>query len=92
MSKYGVISSPYFPVFKLNTRKYGPEVTPYLDTFHVVRISETGNSIASLENKSSEEDFMIMQYSLKPNLLFAVGENFFIKDVFKLSFRILDKN
>ena len=92
MSKYGVISSPYFPVFKLNTRKYGPEVTPYLDTFHVVRISETGHSIANLENKSSEEDFMIMQYSLKPNLLFAVGENFFIKDVFKLSLRILDKN
>ena len=89
MSKYGVISSPYFPVFKLNTRKYGPEVTPY---FHVVRISETGNSIANLENKSSEEDFMIMQYSLKPNFLFAVGENFFIKDVFKLSLRILDKN
>ena len=79
MSKYGVISSPYFPVFKLNTRKYGPEVTPYLDTFHAVRISETGNSIGSLENKSSEEDFMVMQYSLKPNLLFAVREDFFIK-------------
>ena len=27
MSKYGVISGPYFPVF-------GPEITPYLDTFH----------------------------------------------------------
>ena len=79
MSKYGVISSPDFPVFKLNTRKYGPEVTPYLDTFHAVRISETGNSIGSLENKSSEEDFMVMQYSLKPNLLFAVREDFFIK-------------
>ena len=35
-SKYGVISGPYFPVFGLNTRKYGPEITPYLDTFHVV--------------------------------------------------------
>ena len=33
MSKYGVISSPYFPV------KYGPEITPYLDTFHAVSIS-----------------------------------------------------
>ena len=29
MSKYGVISGPYFPVF-------GSEITPYLDTFHVV--------------------------------------------------------
>ena len=36
MSKYGVISGPYFPVFGLNTGKYGPEITPYLDTFHVV--------------------------------------------------------
>ena len=25
-------SSPYFPVFSPNTGKYGPEITPYLDT------------------------------------------------------------
>ena len=36
MSKYGVFSGPYFPVFGLNTRKYGAEKTPYLDTFHAV--------------------------------------------------------
>ena len=35
VSKYGVISGPYFPVFGLNTGKYRPEITPYLDTFHV---------------------------------------------------------
>ena len=35
-SKYGVFSSPYFSVFSPNTGKYGPEKTPYLDTFHVV--------------------------------------------------------
>ena len=29
MSKYGVISGS-------NTEKYGPEITPYLDTFHAV--------------------------------------------------------
>ena len=29
MCKYGVISGP-------NTGKYGPEITPYLDTFHAV--------------------------------------------------------
>ena len=53
MSKYGVISGPYFPVFglnteiygvisvfNLNTRKYGPEITPYLDTFHAVHYSK----------------------------------------------------
>ena len=36
VSKYGVISGPYSPVFSPNTGKYGPEITPYLDTFHVV--------------------------------------------------------
>ena len=30
----GVFSGPYFPVFTPNTGKYGPEKTPYLDTFH----------------------------------------------------------
>ena len=36
LSKYGVIFGPYFLVFSLNTGKYGPEITRYLDTFHVV--------------------------------------------------------
>ena len=39
VSKYGVISGPYFPVFELNTGKYGPEITPYFDTFHAVNFS-----------------------------------------------------
>ena len=43
MSKYGVISVPYFPAFGLNTKylsvfstnagKYGPEITPYFGHF-----------------------------------------------------------
>ena len=32
--KYAVFSGLYFPAFGLNTGKYGPEKTPYLDTFH----------------------------------------------------------
>ena len=36
MSKYGFFSDPYFPVFRLNTGKYGPEKSPYLDIFHAV--------------------------------------------------------
>ena len=36
VSKYEVISGPYFPVFGLNTEKYGPEKTLHLDTFHAV--------------------------------------------------------
>ena len=39
VSKYGVISGPYFPVFSPNTGKYGPEITPYLDTFHSVPVA-----------------------------------------------------
>ena len=34
--KYGVFSGLYFPVFRPNIGKYGPEKTPYLDTFHAV--------------------------------------------------------
>ena len=34
--QYGVISGPYFLVFSPNTGKYGPEIIPYLDTFHAV--------------------------------------------------------
>ena len=47
--KYGAFSGPYFPVFGLNTeiygvnsvsspntRKFGPEKTPYLDAFYAV--------------------------------------------------------
>ena len=36
MTKYEVISGPYFPVFRLNTGKYGSDITPCLDTFHAV--------------------------------------------------------
>ena len=47
VSKYGVISGPYFPVFGLNAEIYGvnnsvrnngTEITPYSDTFHAVCI------------------------------------------------------
>ena len=46
MSKYGVISGPYFPIFSPNIGKYGPETTPCLDTFYAVNwdgISYTKN-------------------------------------------------
>ena len=36
VSKYGVFSGPHFSVFSPNAGKFGPEKTPYLDTFHVV--------------------------------------------------------
>ena len=36
-------SGSYFPVFGLNTGKYRPERTPYLDTFHAVQFSKTSS-------------------------------------------------
>ena len=35
-----MFSGPYFAVFSPNTGKYGPQKTPYLDTFHTVVIVE----------------------------------------------------
>ena len=51
MSKYGVISGTYFPVFIPNTGKYRPEISPYLDNFHAVWIipSEQHNLKPGLE-------------------------------------------
>ena len=74
--------------------KCGFNFSPYWDTFHTVYILETDDSIRNLGNKSFQphkEVFMIMQYSLKPILLFVLLDNFFINDVFKLTLRILDK-
>ena len=53
VSKYGVISGPYFPAVGMNTGKGGPEITPYLDTFHAV-----------LLNKSLMENFNICKIFL----------------------------
>ena len=39
-SKYIFFSGPYFTVFSRNTGKYGPEKSPYLDTFCAVIILE----------------------------------------------------
>ena len=51
VSKYGVISGPHFPLFGFNTGKYGPEITPYLDTFHAVfedKVSPAGVGYVAL--------------------------------------------
>ena len=56
MSKYEFFSGPYFPAFGLNTGKYGPEKTPYLETFHAVSIFEVdfhSGSIVVLTNKKN---------------------------------------
>ena len=50
-TKYGAFFMPYFPVYSPNTNKYGPEKTPYLDTFRAVYNSETWSTLVSLERK-----------------------------------------
>ena len=50
VSNYGVFSGPYFPLLRLNTGKYGPEKTPYLDAFHVVQLMQ--NPIPKSEQSS----------------------------------------
>ena len=40
--------TPYLSVFCQNTGKYGPEITPYLDTFHAVDGSIAPSKIGQL--------------------------------------------
>ena len=41
-------SGQYFPVFGLNRVKYGPEKTPYLDTFQAVLV----NTVCVIKNRA----------------------------------------
>ena len=41
VSKYGVFSGPYFPVFSPGAGKCRPGKTPYLDTFHALEYPST---------------------------------------------------
>ena len=59
VSKYGVISVAYFPVFSLNTGKYGTEITLYLDTFHAVNTGKSFYSMAGKVVKTLIEDRQI---------------------------------
>ena len=58
MSKYGVISGP-------NTGKYGPEITPYLDTFHAVSQSERYLGLCQKAINSSGIILKMVKHTLK---------------------------
>ena len=66
MSKYGLFSGPYFPVFSPNTGKYRPEKTPYLDTFHAVsgRLSPETDMTDS-KNKDASINISILLHEIK---------------------------
>ena len=44
--------TPYLSVFSPNTGKYGPEITPYLDTFHAV----FGKIYIRIQEQKAESD------------------------------------
>ena len=59
MSKYRVISGP-------NTGKYGPEITPHLDTFHTVSKlhasqaqSIARETVITLEKRRDDDYFLL---------------------------------
>ena len=76
MSKYGVFSGPYFPAFGLNMErykvfipnagKYGPEKTPYLDTFHEMAqwkpFSENYNSLVMVSLQVYQEQLPLTTF------------------------------
>ena len=62
MSEYGVISGTYFPVFSPNTGKYGPEITPYLDTFHaMLEMLKTNRDLSKQKQRSGPQDRVCRQ-------------------------------
>ena len=81
VQKYGVFSDPYFPVFGLNTGKYGPEKTPYLDTFHAVKGSRSYKShnstkvnVKSLSDDSYNEEEIFLKMGTKKNMFSSDSE------------------
>ena len=76
MFKYGVIAGSYFnvlglnlSVFSPNTGKYGPEITPYLDTSHVVLDSFT--NILWWNIPTVHRYWMIMLTGIVENKIYA---------------------
>ena len=70
VSKYGVISGSYFPLFGLNTDrfspntgKYGPEITLYLGTFHVVIECEKNVSKYLVFDSTDENKEVLKKYA-----------------------------
>ena len=66
VSKYRVISDPYFPVFGVNVGKYRPEITPYLDTFHTVMVQHFLEWLATeMQSNLFQESHLFGKHSEK---------------------------
>ena len=83
VSKYKVISGPYFPVFGLNTEisnaeKYGAEITPYLNTFHALSLVQTPLRSVSFVHKTQKHIYLFIFLFFHPFFhLFNLFINFF---------------
>ena len=76
MFKYGVIAGSYFnvlglnlSVFSPNTGKYGPDITPYLDTSHAVLDSFTNTLWSNIP--TFHRYWMIMLTGIVENKIYA---------------------
>ena len=62
MSKYGVFSGPYFPVFGLNkeiySEKYGPEKTQYLHNFYAMLENDNDKPVYNNNNNIDNDNNM----------------------------------
>ena len=67
MSKDEVFSGPYFLAFSPNTGKYGPEKTPYLDTFHAMYFNP--NAIMYNHKTITRNNFYFTSHPFKINLV-----------------------
>ena len=79
MSKYGVFSGSYIPVFGLNTGKYGPEKTLYLDTFHAV---DAENSV--ITNTLYAKNIITTKKMCKTSLMWLT-----VEIIFRMLFSVL---
>ena len=89
MSKCGVFFGLYFPAFGLNSEryevslriqseygKYGPEKTPYLDTFYAMELAKTFTEhCINIVEKSCEFEPEIVRYYRQPMVKGIVGSN-----------------
>ena len=65
LSKYEVISGLYFLVFGLNTGQYGPEISPYLDTFPAVQPTDISYQLVKKIQQMQAYNFqMFEKYAL----------------------------
>ena len=59
----------YFPVFGLNTGRYGPEITPYFDTFHAVSVIRQKKNLKLVvkrtQSRSKFQENKLLKYFVK---------------------------